>query len=155
VRDLAEWVVRLAEARVTGVFNALSPELSLEQVVRTAALAASAPATVTWVPQDWLATQPGPNFWGTLLFWKLNEGYLTRIGSERALANGLSIRPLAQTLADTLAWYERQPETVRATLNTGFRRDPATGDFVQTRTPWPEYLELERAALDAWRAHEG
>jgi 2'-hydroxyisoflavone reductase len=156
VRDLADWVIRLAEGGVTGTFNAVSPLVSLESVVEAAAaLATDERATATWVPEDWLTSRPGPNLWGTLLFWKLNEGYLTRIGTERALGHGLTIRPVAETLADTLAWYRRQPGELRSTLNAGFRRDPATGDFVQTRVPWPEYLQREQEILAAWRSERG
>lgn len=152
VRDMAEWVVRLIEAGVTGTFNTLSPIRELGEVVATAALAASTPTSVTWVPSDWLAARGEPATWGTLLFWESNEGYLTRMNNARALANGLRFRSIGATLADTLAWQDRQPEELRATLNTGFQRDPETGDFVQVRLPWPEFLERERATVAAWHA---
>jgi 2'-hydroxyisoflavone reductase len=149
VRDMAEWVVRLVEQGVTGTFNTVSPMLPLERVVGTAAEFARAPATVTWVTEDWLSRFP--RFWGTLLFWRINEGVLTRIDSSRALANGLTIRPLVETLADTLTWYDALPEEMRRTLNVGFKRDPATGNFVQMRVPWSDYLDREKGVLAAWR----
>ena len=152
VRDMAEWMVRLIEADVTGTFNTLSPIRELSEIVATAALAAATPTNVTWVPSDWLATQSEPGTWGTLLFWETNEGYLTRMNNTRALANGLRFRSIAATLADTLAWQDQQAEELRATLNTGFQRDPETGDFVQMRLPWPEFLERERKTLAAWHA---
>ena len=113
-------------------------------------MATSGSATATWVPQEWLAAQPGPNYWGTLLFWKLNEGNLTRIDSQRALANGLVIRPLLATLADTLKWYNQQPEEVRSKVNAGFQRDPNTGNFAKTLVTWSGYLQRERQVLAAW-----
>ena len=101
---------------------------------------------------DWLAGHRIPGNWGTVLFWAINEGYLTRVSNARAVANGLRLRPLRATLADTLAWYKREPEEVRSTLNAGFERDSSTGDFVQTRMPWLRFLEREAETLAAWHA---
>jgi 2'-hydroxyisoflavone reductase len=154
VRDMAEWVVRLAEGNVTGVFNVLSRVHKLEEVIESAASVAADSSRITWVPAEWLAAQPSPQTWGTLLFWKTNEGSLTRISNARAVANGLTFRPLGTTLADTLAWYKRQPEAETSTLNAGFRRDPATGDFVQVRIPWSDFLQRERETLAAWHAEQ-
>lgn len=155
VRDLAEWAVRLVEGHVTGTFNVVSPSHGLDEVIESAASAASEPTRITWVPTEWLAAQPNPETWGTLLFWKANEGVLTRISSARAIANGLAFRSLRTTLADTLAWYERQPEDSKSTLNAGFRRDPISGDFIQVRMPWPNFLTRERETLTAWHAARG
>jgi 2'-hydroxyisoflavone reductase len=152
VRDLADWVVRLVESRATGTYNALSSSVALKQVVDAAVSLAPKPPAVTWVSSDWLTKQKNPETWGTVLFWKLNEGYLTRIGNARALAAGLTIRPLRATLADTWAWYERLPELTRAELGTGFMKNRDSGRFEKISMPWPEYLEREKAALVAWHA---
>jgi 2'-hydroxyisoflavone reductase len=150
VRDMAEWVVRLVEENVTGTFNVLSHSHALDVIITTAASAATESAEVTWVPTEWLTAHNNPETWGTLLFWEANEGVLTRISNARAVSKGLTFRPVRTTLADTLAWYERQPEVSRTTLNAGFQRDPATGAFVQVRMPWPDFLEKERETLAAW-----
>ena len=152
VRDLAEWAVRLAEERVTGTFNVLSPIHDLDEVIESAASAASEPTRITWVPTEWLAAQATPETWGTLLFWKANERVLTRMSSARAIANGLTFRSVRTTLADTLACYESQSEVSRSTLNAGFRRDPNSGDFIQVRMPWPDFLRREKETLAAWHA---
>jgi 2'-hydroxyisoflavone reductase len=152
VRDMAEWVVRLVEGNVTGTFNTLSPVYSMDAVIEAAAAAASTPSRITWIPSGWLSARSDSQAWGTVLFWEANEGYLTRISNSRAVAHGLTFRSLSTTLSDTLAWYKQQPEDERATLNTGFQRDPGTGDFVQVHMPWPEFLRREKATLAAWRA---
>ena len=155
VRDLAEWAVRLAEGNVTGTFNVVSPRHRLDEVIESAASPAPKPTRITWVPTEWLAAQPNPETWGTLLFWQTNEGLLTRISNARAIASGLTFRTPRTTLADTLTWYERQPEADRSTLNAGFRRDPDSGDFVQVRMPWPDFLMREKETLAAWHAQRG
>jgi 2'-hydroxyisoflavone reductase len=152
VRDLAEWVVRLVEGNVTGVFNVVSRVHELEEVIESAASLATDSSRITWVPAEWLAARPSPETWGTLLFWQGNEGFLTRISNARAVANGLTFRPLGTTLTDTLTWYKRQPEAATSTLNAGFKRDPASGDFVQVRMPWPDFLMRESETLAAWHA---
>ncbi|HEX7237338.1 MAG TPA: NAD-dependent epimerase/dehydratase family protein [Gammaproteobacteria bacterium] len=155
VRDLAEWTVRLAEGNVTGTFNVLTPRHGLDEIIESAGTAAPEPARITWVPTQWLAARPNPETWGTVLFWETNEGVLTRISNARAVANGLTFRSPRTTLADTLAWYEREPEASKSTLNAGFRRDPNSGDFIQVRMPWPDFLTRERETLAAWHAEHG
>lgn len=155
VRDLAEWVVRLVERRATGTYNALSPAIGLGAVVEAAAAIMPHAPQVTWVPSDWLRKQKNPETWGTLLFWELNAGYLTRMSSARALAAGLAIRPIRATLADTEAWYQALPAERRAAVNAGFKRDPETGEFGKVLLPWGEYLEREKEVLAAWHARPG
>jgi 2'-hydroxyisoflavone reductase len=154
VRDMAEWVVRLAERRLTGKYNAVSPVHDLDRVIGAAVSAASTPPKVTWVPSEWLAKQSGPGNWGTLRFWEMNEGHITRMSNARAVAGGLTYRPVRTTLADTLAWYRQQPAETRAVLNAGFERDPRTGRFAQALVPWADYLAREREVLAAWHAEQ-
>jgi 2'-hydroxyisoflavone reductase len=151
VRDMAEWTVRLAERQVTGIYNAVSPIHDLARVIG-AAVSASTPSGVTWVHSEWLATQRGPGNWGTLRFWEMNEGHITRMSNARAVASGLTCRPVRTTLADTLAWYRQQPAEAQAVLNAGFERDARTGRFAQALTRWPAYLDREREVLAAWHA---
>jgi nucleoside-diphosphate-sugar epimerase len=155
VRDMAEWVIRLVERNLTGTYNTLSTNRDLAEVIETAALAAPSPPTITWIPSDWLSEQEGAEVWGTVRFWELNEGYLTRISNAQAVSNGLTFRPLSETLTDTLTWYKQQPKDRRSTLNTGFRRDPATGTFYQARESWPEFIRRERETLRAWHSAQG
>jgi 2'-hydroxyisoflavone reductase len=155
VRDMAEWVVRLAEGQVVGTFNLVSDVHTLQDVIATSARSATGETRTTWVPREWLAARNDAAAWGTILFWEANEGFITRISNARAVASGLVFRSLERTLADTLAWYKRQPEEIRSTLNAGFQRDPATGDFSQNRMAWPAYLELEKRTLADWRAEQG
>jgi 2'-hydroxyisoflavone reductase len=154
VRDMAEWAVRLVERRVTGTYNAVSPIHDLDRVIGAASSAASTPPRVTWVPIEWLATQSGPGHWGTLRFWEMNEGHITRMSNARAVASGLTYRPVHTTLADTLAWYKQQPSAAQVVLNAGFEKDPRTGRFSQALVPWPEYLDREREVLAAWHAKQ-
>ncbi len=150
VRDMAEWIVRMAEKRGTGTYNAVGSPIGVGDVVRAARGAVSSKSDVTWVPLSWLGKQPGRQAFGTLSFWEFNKGHLTRIGNARALSQGLTTRPLQTTLSDTLTWYrtQRMPDEV----NTGPRPKPDGSGFESGHLPWPDYLAREKAVLTAWHA---
>jgi 2'-hydroxyisoflavone reductase len=103
VRDLGEWMVRLCEAQTPGVFDAVDTgtwgEL-LEACVRTT----GSRARLVWVPAEWLVAQ-GVSEWRDLPLWVASPELLGlhRIGNGRAVAAGLSFRPLRETIAATLA----------------------------------------------------
>lgn len=154
VRDMAEWVTRVAEKRVTGVYNTVGPSAptTYGQLVNAARHAAPSPRKVTWVPVKWLTSRKDGDMWGMLLFWHFQGlGGLLSINIERALATGLTTRPLSSTLADVLRWYQESPAEQQAGLVTGHKRQP-DGTFARMQASWPEYLEHERAALATWHA---
>jgi 2'-hydroxyisoflavone reductase len=104
VRDLAEWMLQLDEA---GTFNAVGPELPLtmEQVLEACRTVVGEGARLVWAPQEWLVEQ-GVEEWMELPLWLSSPEYrgLTSVDGSRAVGAGLRFRPLAATVADTLAW---------------------------------------------------
>ncbi len=56
VRDLAEWTIRLAEERVTGVFNAAGPasRLTMGELLEECRAATASDARFTWVDDEFL-----------------------------------------------------------------------------------------------------
>jgi nucleoside-diphosphate-sugar epimerase len=114
-RDLAEWIVRMVEARATGVYNATGPAapLTFGAMLRRIHAATGSRAELVWVEEDWLA-EAGVTPWDELPLWlDLDRtpdfrGFLAAdIG--RALAAGLSFRPFEDTVLDTLAWARERP----------------------------------------------
>lgn len=124
-RDLAAFCVHLAEARTAGSFNAVGPWMSMDsllQACRQAAGATRADAPIAWVSEaDLLAAGVEP--WTGLPLWIPATdgafGGMMRARNDRAVAAGLAPRPMADTIADTLAWARsaeaREPKLV-ATL---------------------------------------
>ena len=111
VRDLAAWLLTSAERGTAGVMNAAGPVVPLEEHLATARRVAGHDGPVVAASPDWLAAQ-GVQEWAgerSLPLW-INtpgwEGFGAR-DTSRALASGLSTRPLEETLADTLAWEMR------------------------------------------------
>jgi len=107
VRDLTAWMMKLAEARTTGYFNAVSPPGAFTMgALIDASLKASAQAgtKATWVTEDFLATQWKPEELD-LPPWSPMKGDFagaSLTASSRAAKTGLRCRPLPETVRDTL-----------------------------------------------------
>ncbi len=138
-RDLGEWMVRLVEEGRTGDFNAdgLLRGVTAGEVLECCREVGGSDASLTWVPDDFLLEQEVKPF-SDLPFWipspegELQGAYAVSV--EKALAAGLTFRPLADTVRDTLAWDRARPEEERG-KGPGITR------------------ERERELLEAWRAH--
>jgi nucleoside-diphosphate-sugar epimerase len=120
-RDLGAFLVRLAENRVAGVFNATGPA---EPVTLGAVLERIAPgADLVWVDDETLvAAEVVP--WTELPLWLPGEenAGLMQVDISRALAAGLRFRPLQETARDTLAWSRAAGEQ-RLTLSREKERE--------------------------------
>ncbi len=122
-RDLAEWTIRVAESRTFGTFNATGPELPIQMhdMLTAIATAVHADARLTWVPADFLEAQKVAS-WSDLPVWVPGQGGsagFARRSIRKALAMGLTFRPLAITASDTLAWFKQQPAERQAKLKAG------------------------------------
>ena len=125
-RDLAEWVIRNAEARTTGVFNLTGPAqtLTIAEMLGAVRGTYGAPMRLTWVPSDFLLEQ-GVEPWhgaaGPLPLWTPTKEVraLMRADISGALEHGLTFRPLADTSRDTIAWHHTRPAERRADLRAG------------------------------------
>ena len=114
VRDLADWTVRMVEARQTGVYNATGPEdrLTIGQVLDACLAASDSGARLRWVDERFLL-DAGVGPWIELPLWVPDE-HATHAGFDtidcaRAISAGLRFRPLADTVRDTLAWDATRP----------------------------------------------
>jgi 2'-hydroxyisoflavone reductase len=141
-RDLGEWMIRLAEQKARGAYNAIGPDYALDTAAMLYGIRASTTqgARLVFVPTDFLEAQ-NVSPWGDMPVWVPNAGdsagFHTR-SNAKAIAAGLTFRSLADTVAATLAWYDALPEERR---NAG----PRAG------------IKPEREAevLAAWKARQG
>ena len=126
-RDLGEWVVRLAEAGTTGVFNACGPDysLSMDAMVHGCHAVTGGPVKFTHVPAEFLESHEAG-----LPIWVPRSGSpysgYGAVSNARAIAAGLTFRPLATTVADLLAWYRGLPAERQAELRAGISREKET-----------------------------
>ena len=111
-RDMAEWIVRLLEAGTTGSFNAFGPgsRLSIAEFLYGIRASTSANVKFTWVDTKFLLDrQVKP--WSDIPIWYPPIGDHKGnglISPRRAIAAGLTYRPLAVTARDTLEWYKSE-----------------------------------------------
>jgi 2'-hydroxyisoflavone reductase len=103
VRDLGAWIVRLCEDGTHGVFNAID-RTTWADLLNACVRGTSADARLVWIPSSWLAEQ-GVGEWMELPLWVTSEELkgLHDVENARAVAAGLTFRPLEETARDTLA----------------------------------------------------
>lgn len=123
VRDLGDWTIRMVEAGTNGVFNATGPKerLGMGPFLEACKKATGSNATFTWVDEKKmkdLSLSPDTDFpiWTSP---SSPEGGLGDVSIARAVRAGLTFRPLATTIADTLAWWKTLPEERRAAMRAG------------------------------------
>jgi 2'-hydroxyisoflavone reductase len=119
-RDLAEWTIRMVENRETGIYNATGPAkpLGIGKMLDEIKDALNSNAEFTWVPADFLKQQ-SVEAWSNMPVWAGDELGLARTNINRALAKGLTFRPLAETARDTLAWFKSLPQDRQSKLRAG------------------------------------
>jgi 2'-hydroxyisoflavone reductase len=116
-RDLAEWTIRMTEARQTGTYNATGPDypLTMDQVLEECQRQSGSDARLIWVNEKRLL-EAGAAPWMEVPLWipesDPEAGGFTAINCRKAFDAGLTFRPLAETVRDTLAWDAARPADV-------------------------------------------
>ncbi|MEX2527924.1 MAG: NAD-dependent epimerase/dehydratase family protein [Gemmatimonadota bacterium] len=152
VRDLTEWMIRLLETGTTGTFNATGPgrNQTLAEFVHGVAASTEVELSWTWLDDhDWLQNYPfrtlpdgSTRGFTYSVPWVLPRGDQLghmQIDVSRARAAGLTYRPLALTVQETLAW-RLSPQAPEALRNE------------------PRYVlndAEERRMLEAWKSRNG
>ena len=108
VRDLAAWILTVAEERLAGPFNATGPS-TMGAVVDAARRVAGSSARPVEVDDAFLAAQEVGE-WMELPLWVDTRNdewrHFLEVDVSRATAAGLTFRPLDETVAATLAEAE-------------------------------------------------
>ena len=138
VRDLSAFVIDHIETGTGDVFNATGPEgvLTMRELLEACVAAGEADTQTIWVGQAFLRErglhEPGEHGREQLPYWYPELAGFSAFDVSKALGAGLGFRPLAETIADTLAW-----DRGRGALKVGL-------------TP-----EREREVLQAWSLSGG
>jgi 2'-hydroxyisoflavone reductase len=102
-RDLVGWIVRMAESRAAGIFNATGPdrELTLGELLETCREVTGSAARLLWVDDGFLQ-ENGVTPWTELPLWIPQAGHagFMRVDCHKAFAAGLTFRPLIETVRD-------------------------------------------------------
>jgi 2'-hydroxyisoflavone reductase len=140
-RDLAEWTIRVAENKTFGTFNATGPgkPLTMAEMLYGIKAVTTAGAQFTWVPSAFLSEQKIRG-WSNMPVWvaeRPDNGGWSRRSIDRALAAGLTFRPLAVTAKETLDWNKTRSALELQGLADG--------------TPSGVSAQREADVLEAWR----
>jgi len=146
-RDLAEWTVRMAEMGPRdsgGVYNATGPRapLPMGEFLVACKTVTSSNARFTWVPWSFLDEQK-VRAWRDMPIVVPPDGEtagFSRRNIDRALAKGLTFRPLDVTIKDTLDWNKTRSADDRDKLAAGARAGISA--------------QREAEVLSAWHAKE-
>lgn len=116
VRDLASWLVDLAETRTSGVFDGVGEVTTMSSLLEQVATGVGTRPSYRWVPQRVLEAQGVQPWMGeeSVPLWLPRPEYDAMLAHDPqpSLAAGLRLRPIATTAADTLAWLRNTPDAV-------------------------------------------
>jgi 2'-hydroxyisoflavone reductase len=126
VRDLAAWIISAAEERHMGVYDVVGPKetIGVGPFLTRMNAALGNKARLEWVDAKFLAAQK-VEAWSDMPVWvdpTSDDAGVSRVSSARAIARGLTFRPLEATTKDTLAWFATLPEERRQKLRAGISR---------------------------------
>jgi 2'-hydroxyisoflavone reductase len=122
-RDLAEWTIRVAEQRTTGVFNASGPAhpITMQEMLVEIAHGVHVDPKIVWAPTSFLKANK-VSAWRDMPVWIPGQDEtfaFHRRDVSRAIAEGLTHRPLPLTAADTLTWFRTLPFERQTKLRAG------------------------------------
>ncbi|MBU9711772.1 NAD-dependent epimerase/dehydratase family protein [Evansella tamaricis] len=111
VRDLSEWILNMIEEQKSGTYNATGPDrdLKMEEFLNECVDVASEKGigvNLTWVNEEFLLDNEA-GYWIELPLWipeKEKKAGMLSTNCKKALREGLTFRPLKETIRDTIAW---------------------------------------------------
>ena len=131
-RDMGAWTIRLAEGSVTGAFTAARRHTTFGALLDETLAAVDSDARLVPVDGDWLVEQ-GVDGLQLPLWTEGGAEWSLAMGTAKAEAAGLTHRPFAETVRDTLTWALASPDQ-------------------STNPSWGLPPERDKELLDAWRA---
>jgi 2'-hydroxyisoflavone reductase len=130
VRDLAEWTIRMIERNAAGAYNThgLPNTLTMKGLLDECRNVSQSDAQFVWASEEFLLEHQVAA-WSEMPLWLPEDaaphlkGFMF-ISPRKAVAEGLTFRPLAETIGDTLTWYQtlHQNEPLKAGLNSDKER---------------------------------
>lgn len=143
VRDMAAFIVRMAEQGGTGAYNMAAPALTIERFLEIARDVYDTDTKAVWVDPEWLLEQGvKPNV--EVPWWIPGEAeaYRLAVDGSKGIAAGLDVRPIEDTLRDSVAWEDARPPWKDVPRSRFSGQAPGTS---LTR-------ERELELIEAWRA---
>ncbi len=111
VRDLVAWTLDMVQERETGIYNATGPAdtLLMQRFLAACKRTLVSKANFVWVDESFLLAEQIAPFVEMPLWVPEAESALMQTNCRKAINAGLTFRPLAETIQDTLAWAKVRP----------------------------------------------
>ncbi len=109
VRDLARWTIEAIEHKHYGAYNVTGPyhQMTMGQFLEIVKDTTNADAHFVWVPSEFLKSEKVVPL-SELPLWvppNSDSAGFVRMDVSKAVNAGLTFRPMAETVQDSLAWY--------------------------------------------------
>lgn len=114
VRDLAGWIVQLAEGQAAGTYNATGPKtrLTMQEVIERCREVVGVNVDLHWVEDSFLVAKDLAPYTQIPLWLPPEIKYFNSVDCRRALGDGLAFRPLNATIRDTDDWDRERGDGV-------------------------------------------
>jgi len=109
VRDLAAWTIDLCDRKQSGVFNAVGFDgrISIQELLHGCKIVLGADdCQFTWIKDQFLSEQGVRPYVEMPLY--LPHGIRGHFDVSKAIAQGLTTRPVAETIRATFDWHQRE-----------------------------------------------
>ncbi|MFX3623739.1 MAG: SDR family oxidoreductase [Ectobacillus sp.] len=133
-KDLARWVITMAEARKTGTYNATGPDypLTMQQLFEACKEVTNSDAEFVWVQEEFLLNNNVVP-WVQMPLW-LPENHPMpgetkpwkgsfQINIEKAVRQGLTFRPLEEIIYDVWEWEQGRPDNEERKAGLPLKRE--------------------------------
>ena len=122
-RDLGEWSIRMVEQGAFGIYNATGPKTELSTAETLYGIRAVTTADVKFTWADWKFLQANKvSPWSDMPVWVPSKepsmAGFAKINCNRAIAQGLTFRSLAETASATIEDFSKRPAD-KAKLSSG------------------------------------
>lgn len=120
VRDVADFTIMALEEELTGIYNVTGPRIFVEDILTESMACFDHTLDIRWVSDEDLLSR-GALPWNDIPLWIPEtipglKGFHDT-NCSKAINAGLTIRPLVETITDTLEWFYQHPE--RLPLKSG------------------------------------
>lgn len=120
-RDLGRWAVDMAAQGGSGVYNATGPDyrLTMDVLLETCKQVSQSDAQFTWVSEAFLLEHEVSPYMEMPLWVPAEYAGFGSFDVRKAVSAGLTFRPLAETVRDTLEWEQNREHAPDEKLRGG------------------------------------
>jgi 2'-hydroxyisoflavone reductase len=114
-RDLADWMLHAAQQGLSGPYNLTGRPFPMRELLENIVTATGKPTTITYVGDAFLQEHEVAPIDGLTYWVPENLEPFMQVSIERALTDGLSLRPIEYILSRTLDWVRSDTQDEEAT----------------------------------------